>query len=688
MASREIFWNISFTGELLLYGLAFVTVAILAFGIVKHVQRMLKGLKTPFSWSHVGARLGSTLGVVLSNRAVLRRYPLAGSMHILIMWSMIVLFIGTVIVSIEYDLFHKLMGMEHGILKGGFFLGFELILDLFGLALVIGLAAAMVRRFILRPPHLKQGARDLIFPAWLLLIALSGFAVEGARIAAQTGELGYDPAWSPVGLAVSALWPGPASESQTVCHAWLWWSHGLLALAGIAAIPFAPKTMHMLTAGVNTFFRDLRPQGRLATLDVEGAFDRDEVLGLESMAQLDRKNGLDLYSCTECGRCQDNCPASISGKELSPRTVILELKAQNEQELPLLGAPGEQRSILEASGITRDMIQSCTTCMACVEVCPVFIDPLSKIMDIRRNLVMIHDEYPETFEEVFAGTEKRSNPWNEHPSARLDWAKGLEVKTMAEAAEAGEKVDILFWVGCAAAFDPRNQKIARSMVAILDKAGLSFAVLGEEEKCTGDPARRMGHEYLFQMQAEMNVETLDSYEFDRILTICPHCTNTFVKDYPEYGGNYEVIHHTELILELLQAGLIELTNPVQGTATFHDSCYLGRHNRIFEAPRAILDMIPGLQTVEMDRSREFGMCCGAGGGMMWVEEESGKRVNDHRMAQAAQTLAGSSNGQGGLVASACPFCMTMLEDALTSQEADIQDLDIAELVAQAMGLET
>jgi Fe-S oxidoreductase len=580
------------------------------------------------------------------------------------------------------------MGMEHGILKGWFFLGFELVLDLFGLGLVVGLVIALVRRYLLRPSHLKHELRDLVFPAWLLLIALSGFAVEGARIAAQSGNLGYDPAWSPVGLAFSALWPGPASESQTVCHAWLWWSHGLLALVGIAAIPFAPKTMHMLTAGVNTFFRDLRPQGRLDTLDVEGAFDRDEVLGLETMAQLDRKNGLDLYSCTECGRCQDNCPASISGKDLSPRTVVLELKAQNEKELPLLGDPGEQQSILESTAITQDMIQSCTTCMACVEACPAFIDPLAKIMGIRRNLVMIHDEYPETFEEVFAGTEKRSNPWNEHPSARLDWAKGLEVRTMAEVAEAGEKVDLLFWVGCAAAFDPRNQKIARSMVSILQKAGLSFAVLGEEEKCTGDPVRRMGHEYLFQVQAELNVETLNSYEFDRILTICPHCTNTFVKDYPEYGGNYTVIHHTELLMELLQAGTIELHKAVQGTVTFHDSCYLGRHNRIFDAPRNILKSIPGLKTVEMERSREFGMCCGAGGGMMWVEEETGKRVNDHRMAQAAKTLAGKTDGQGGLVASACPFCMTMLEDALTSQDADIQDRDIAELVAEAMGLET
>jgi Fe-S oxidoreductase len=299
---------------------------------------------------------------------------------------------------------------------------------------------------------------------------------------------------------------------------------------------------------------------------------------------------------------------------------------------------------------------------------------------------MMQDIYPETFAEVFAGIEKRGNPWNEHPTARLDWAKGLEIRTMAEAAEVGETVDYLFWVGCSAAFDPRNQKIARSLVQILNAARVSFAVLGEEERCTGDPARRMGHEYIFQLQAEANVEMLAKYQVKTILTLCPHCYNTFSRDYPDFGGHYRVVHHTELIRDLIAAGKVIMELPVKAVATYHDSCYLGRHNRIFDAPRDVLEKIPGLSMVEMERFREYAMCCGAGGGLTWVEEDRQHRVNDRRVNQAQDALRGLTDGKPALLATACPFCMTMLEDGIAAQKADLQDLDIAELVAQAMGL--
>jgi len=300
---------------------------------------------------------------------------------------------------------------------------------------------------------------------------------------------------------------------------------------------------------------------------------------------------------------------------------------------------------------------------------------------------MMQDSYPETFAEVFAGTEKRGNPWNEHPTARLDWARGVEIHTMAEVAEAGESADYLLWVGCSAAFDPRNQKIARSLVRILNAAGVSFAVLGEEERCTGDPARRMGHEYLFQMQAETNVKTLSGYGVERILTLCPHCYNTFSKEYPDFGGHYEVVHHTELIRDLAAAGKIQMTRPVRALAVYHDSCYLGRHNRIFDAPREVLQAIPQLDVVEMDRNREYAMCCGAGGGLTWIEEDQDQRVNDRRVDQAEEALRGRPDGMPPLLATACPFCMTMMEDGLAARDTDLRDQDIAEIVAQAMGLE-
>ena len=298
---------------------------------------------------------------------------------------------------------------------------------------------------------------------------------------------------------------------------------------------------------------------------------------------------------------------------------------------------------------------------------------------------MIHDRFPDTYADVLMGIEKRGNPWNEHPTSRMEWAKGLEVPIMADMAEEGKGVEYLFWVGCSAAYDPRNTKIAQSMVKILQAANVSFAVLGEEERCTGDAARRMGQEYLFSIQAESNVELLADYKFDHILTICPHCYNSFAKEYPDFGGKYSVIHHTELINNLIEDGRLSLTQSVDAVATFHDSCYLGRHNRIFDAPRDILAKIPGLKTVEMDRNREMGMCCGGGGGLSWFEEDTDKRVNDRRVEQAAQAIGETGSSKTQLIATSCPFCLTMIEDGLAARETTMENRDIAELVAEAIG---
>ncbi|MCF8062857.1 MAG: 4Fe-4S dicluster domain-containing protein [Deltaproteobacteria bacterium] len=686
MATREIFWNVPFAGEVVLYLLAAASLGLLGYGIYLHVRRILAGKPIAVDWRRLRSQAAGTLAVIATNRSVLRRHGLGGTMHLLIMWGMIVLFLGTVIVSVEYDLFRKILGMDHGIWAGPFFLGYELVLDLFGLGLVAGLLLALARRYVLRRTQLKRTGREWILPVWLLALAVTGFLVEGLRLAAFQGEPGYGAGWSPVGYALSALWSGAGPDAIRAWHAGLWWAHGLLALAGLAWLPYAPRAMHVLTAGVNVLFKEMRPQGRLKALDVEGAFERDEILGYETLADLSRKDLLDVAGCTECGRCEMNCPASIAGKILSPREIVLGLRRQVNEEHPPFAKPGEPGKILDG-WIQPEAVGACTTCMACVEACPVFIDPLAKILEIRRSEVMMQDRYPDTFAEVFAGTEKRGNPWNEHPEARLDWARGLEVRTMAEVAEAGDHVEFLFWVGCSAAFDPRNQKIARSLVRILDAAGVSFAVLGEEERCTGDPARRMGHEYLFQMQAESNVELLSGYGVERILTLCPHCYNTFRKEYPDFGGRYEVVHHTELIRDLLESGRISVDRPVEGAAVFHDSCYLGRHNRIFDAPRQVLRKLPGLEIVEMERSREYGMCCGAGGGLTWIEEEPGRRVNDHRVDQALEAMRDKAGQETRILATACPFCMTMMEDGLAAREADLKDRDIAELVAEAMELE-
>jgi Fe-S oxidoreductase/nitrate reductase gamma subunit len=683
MATREILWNISGAGEVALYTLAAITLGVLGWGIYKHVRRILNGQPVTFPTPAQAGRLGRALLTVLSNRTVLNRHKLGGGMHLLIMWGFIVLFIGTTIVGIEYDLFHKIMGMEHFMLQGWFFLGFEFITDLFGVLLVGGLVIALIRRYVLNRRQLKRQSVDWILPVLLVLIGVTGFVVEGFRLAANAADLGYAPGWSPVGALFSGLINGAGTDSLEIAHVIFWWIHVLLALAAIAVLPFVPKAMHLVAAGANIFFEDLRSKGRLAKLDVEGAFERDENLGYETLPDLTRKDLLDVVSCTECGRCEMNCPANISGKSLSPREIVLGLRRQLNTENPIAGAPGEASRILDAE-ISPDDIQYCTTCMACVESCPVLIDPLAKILEIRRNEVMIHDRFPDTYADVLMGMEKRGNPWNEHPTARMEWAKGLDVPIMADVAEEGKGVEYLFWVGCSAAYDPRNTKIAQSMIKILQAAGINFAVLGEEERCTGDPARRMGQEYLFSIQAEMNVELLADYKFDHILTICAHCYNSFVKDYPDFGGEYSVIHHTQMISDLIKDGRLSLINSVDAIATFHDSCYLGRHNRIFDAPRDILAEIPGLQTVEMERNKEMGMCCGGGGGLSWFEEDTDKRVNDQRVEQAAQAVEKTGNDKPSMIVTSCPFCLTMIEDGLAATETTIVDRDIAELVAESI----
>ncbi|MCS6936891.1 MAG: heterodisulfide reductase-related iron-sulfur binding cluster [Candidatus Bipolaricaulota bacterium] len=707
METRKVFWNISPLGELIFYLLALVAIVIFAYGIYRHIKRILQGKRVAFTVRPFWAKLGAALGSIAANRTILRHDPSAGVMHLLIMWGFIVLFIGTVIVTIEYDLFQKILGQKHGFWVGPFFLGYELVLDTLGALFIVGLIWALVRRYGLKPPQLSWKPLDLALPVWLLGIGITGFLVEGLRLAAtaQTQELGYDPRWSPVGFVISQWVQGLPVEALRAWHLAFWWVHGVLALGWIAYLPYAPKVMHLLTAGVNLFFQEMRARGRLEVLDVEGAFERNEVLGFQTLKDLSRKDFLDLASCTECGRCEANCPAHLSGKILSPKEIILELREHANEEIATwpfrrpAGAGGDGFKKIIGYSIKPEEIWACTTCMACVEVCPVFIDPLNKILELRRNEVMIQDTYPKGFTDVFKGMDGRGNPWDMPSSERLAWMKGLNVPVAASFASSpdsppalgegsGERFEYLFFVGCAASFDPRTQKIARSVVKILQHAQIKFAVLGEEEGCTGDPARRIGHEYIFQILAKQNIETLQSYNVKKILTICPHCFNSFKNEYPALGGQYEVIHHTELIEQLLRDGRLKLKKEIPATIAYHDSCYLGRYNRIFDAPRNILKKIPGVKLVEMERRRERGMCCGAGGGLMWLEEEPGKRVNELRVQQA-QAALNSHRGNGEpsrrkLVASACPFCMIMLEDGIKAKNAEFENQDIAELIAEAL----
>ena len=684
-ASREIYWNISKTGESVFFWLAIIAMGIFAYGIFIHLRRILSGKKVLFPEKIILTSLLESFAQISLNSRIAFKQALAGIMHLSIMWGFIVLFIGTCIVALEYDFFQKILGYKQGFFYGQFFLSFELFLDIFGGLFILGLSIALFRRYCLKPSHLKWKLSDLILPVWLLIIAITGFLVEALRLTADRDLLGYNPIWSPLGSIIGFLFINTETGTLVIYHRLLWWFHSLIALGWLAYLPFGSKVIHILSAACNTLLKPLRPNGRLAKLDVESAFENDTVLGIEKISDLTRKDLLDVVSCTDCGRCVINCPANLSGKILSPREIVLKLQDEVKNGYPVFGKKKDPQPII-GSSISTEEIWSCTTCLACVEVCPVYIDPLSKIIELRQNEVLIQDKFPNQFADVFSGIEKRGNPWNQHPSTRLDWAKGLDVITIAQAEKEGIAVDFLFWIGCSATFEPRNQKIARSVVRILHACNVSFAVLGEEETCTGDFVRRMGHEHLFQIQAQGNVETLAKYKFKKILTVCPHCFNTLKNDYSDFGGSYEVMHHTQLIKTLLDQNKIIFSKPIDNTITYHDSCYLGRYNGVFDTPRDILKQINGVQLVEMERNRSVGMCCGGGGGLMWIEEDQGKRTNELRVQQAKTVLNGSGN-KDSTIASACPFCMTMMEDALSGQEAKMRNKDIAELVAMAMGIE-
>ncbi|MBF0277435.1 MAG: (Fe-S)-binding protein [SAR324 cluster bacterium] len=683
--SREIFWNISAQGELLFFVLSILALIFCFYGFMIQTRRILRGKKVSFQLLPNAGQLIRTVKDTMLNRRVFRQDFLAGLKHTFIVFGFVSLFLGTLLVALEYDIFQRLLGKEHGFLYGNFYLGFELVLDLMGAFFIAGLLYMILRRYLLAPPQLRWTWYDMIMPTSLLIIAVTGFVIEGLRLAANSTTLSYNPLWSPIGYLASKMTQETSIETLQNAHWYVWWFHAFISLAWLAHLPFAPKVTHIATAGINVFLKDVRAKGRLDFVDVEAAFEQEETLGYDKTSDLTRWDILDLISCTECGRCEMNCPAHISGKTLSPRSIILQIRKQVYRETPFFRKAEESGSMMESS-VSAEEIWACTSCMACVEACPVYIDPLNKILQLRRHQVMDQDEYPETYGDLFTGIERRHNPWNEHPSTRLNWAKGLDIRIMSEVLEAREQVDYLFWVGCSAAFDARNQKIARSMVKILNAAGVSFAVLGEEEQCTGDPARRIGHEYIYQMQAEANVETISQYAFKRILTICPHCFNTIGNEYPDYGGKYDVVHHTVLIKELLDQGKLQFKQAIPRIVSYHDSCYLGRHNRIFEAPRQILQQIHGIELYEMERNRETGLCCGAGGGMMWVEEDQEQRVNELRVLEAESALSKANQEKPAIIATACPFCMAMMEDGLAAKKSSLQDQDIAELVCEALAL--
>ena len=622
-------------------------------------------------FERIGERIAKTLEYAFAQKRMFRDLY-AGTFHIFLFSGFVVLLVRTVALVVE--------GLAPGfvLLRGSAGDAYTLAKDVFEVLVLVGVAMAVFRRAFARPRRL-----DLTADAWfiLFLIALlivADLVAEGAKVA-LVPELAT--AWSPaVGAIAGALGGLPRPSLQRLYDA-AWWTHLADILFFGNYLPYS-KHFHILTSVPNVFFMKLEPMGRLGTPDLESA----EHFGVSRVEDLSWKSMLDGYTCTECGRCRVVCPTALTGKPLDPKVFIGDVRDAVYEATPEIlatasgrgnGGGGTERKPLIGGWISEETIWACTTCGFCTWACPVFIIPaVDKITEMRRQLVLERADFPKEMQTAFRGMETNGNPWGISASSRADWAKDLPVRTMSEAQ--GRDVEVLFWVGCAGSYEDRAKRVSRALVEILTEAGVSFAILGTEETCTGDSARRMGNEYLFQILAQQNVETLNGHGVKRIVTNCPHCYNCIKNEYPPLGGTYEVMHATELVARLIDERRIELREPVRETVSYHDACYLGRYNGIYQPPRRILRAIPGVALKELPRTCERGLCCGAGGGRMWMEEKLGTRINQERMRE----IEGTETEAVGL---SCPYCMIMLGNAKEEIGASTVPFDVLELARRSMG---
>jgi Fe-S oxidoreductase/nitrate reductase gamma subunit len=618
----------------------------------------------------------------------LLRDSAAGLMHSMIYFGFLILLGVTTALEVDHQLPNNLKFLHGTVYQGYAFVG-----DFAGLMFTAGVVWAIVRRYVQRPYRIRIKTKPEHAAALgvLLLIGLSGFATEMFRIASVQAEgtkLAFEK-WSFIGYPLAQLVNKGAAHSLNTWHQAMWVTHVVAFIAFLALLPIT-MLRHIFTSPLNMYLKDKdRPKGAMRAMPnlTETSL---ETFGAAVVEDFTWKQLLDTDACTMCGRCTSVCPAHATGKPLDPREIVLKTgevmaatasHAAGGHVSPPLSVDSEIKiganSLFER--ITAEEIWSCTTCKACDENCPVNIEILDKILDMRRYLSLMESNFPAELGNAYRSMENQGNPWGMNQGERADWAKDLNVEVVDPGSPFNH--EYLYWVGCAGSFDDKNKKVTQAMAKLLERADVDVAILGPSEMCTGDSARRSGNEYLFQMLAMPNIEMMNGMGVKKIITQCPHCFNTLKNEYPQLGGNYEVVHHSEFLEHLIETGQLDMRNAsLEDRITYHDSCYLGRHNDVYMAPRKVVGSIKGLQIVEMPRNGTKGMCCGAGGARMWMEESIGVKVNDERAAEAISTGANR-------VATACPFCYIMLDDGVKAagvEEGSITVADIAIHVLEAL----
>ncbi len=679
-----------------------------------HKIRLLMALGPANRANHIKARLKNLVVLAMGQKRLVGRKKewASGLMHALIFWGFCVLLIRSLTLYGE----GFVQGFQLPFLGDRYILGYLYIAikDIMEGIVLLMVVYAFIRRMILKPARLHNTWEAYFVLGMIGVLMISDLLYDGARYYLimhhnnpahlhffNNPQYGSEFLWTPVSVGAGVFLAGLSADVIGYVMICMFWLHIITQLTFLNFLPLG-KHFHVITALPNVYLKKLGyPHQKTKLLDLENEVAwEDESLGINHIHQLTWKQGLDLYTCTECGRCKEVCPTYITDKPLNLHDFNDKLKlelldnADNIIKRAKLSATIKQDDAADQTDkiktemvelnskkeligdvIAQDTLWACTTCRACEEVCPVTIEHVPRIMAMRQGQTLMAEAYPKELNPSLKGLERNGNPWGIGYDKRADWAEGLDVKLMADDAD----VDYLLWVGCAGSFDDRSKKVSTSLVKILQKAHIDFAILGVEEKCTGDFARRVGNEMLYQMMAQENIETLNNYGVKKIITACPHCLNTLKHEYPQMGGNYQVMHHAEFIDQLVKEGKITLRKSLEDTLTYHDPCYLGRYNSIYDQPRSILNSISQDGLKELDRHGRESFCCGAGGGRMWMEETIGKRIN---LERAEEIVAKKATR----VAVGCPFCLTMIEDGMKEldKEEEIKTRDIAELVAESL----